>query len=171
MFLFSPIYFTDNVTKTLISFSAPLAQLPSWLCHQRQGYIHLSCSHCWYRESSPQPVYPEWCKISPKHTVWKIHISWIVWSVLWMWASFFAFFLCLVCLSLSLQNIYKEASRSGMAKGYELPYDTPAIKHAKQTSLNCSDVSETISLSCSHSPLLNREKTIYLINVFLLCFF
>lgn len=81
------------------------------------------------------------------------------------------FFFSVLYVFLSLQNIYKEASRSGMAKGYELPYDTPAIKHAKQTSLNCSDVSETISLSCSHSPLLNREKTIYLINVFLLCFF
>ncbi|XP_048095566.1 nebulin isoform X15 [Alosa alosa] len=37
-------------------------------------------------------------------------------------------------------NLYKEESKSAMAKGYELPYDTPAIKHAKATSLNCSDV-------------------------------
>ncbi|XP_031440949.1 nebulin isoform X4 [Clupea harengus] len=38
------------------------------------------------------------------------------------------------------ENAYKEESRSAMAKGYELPYDTPAIKQAKASSLNCSEV-------------------------------
>ncbi|XP_062390344.1 nebulin isoform X2 [Sardina pilchardus] len=37
-------------------------------------------------------------------------------------------------------NLYKEESKSGMAKGYQLPYDTPAIRQAKTTSINCSDV-------------------------------
>lgn len=49
------------------------------------------------------------------------------------------------------QNAYKEESRSAMAKGYELPYDTPAIKQAKASSLNCSEVSETTSVSFSLS--------------------
>lgn len=74
--------------------------------------------------------------------------------------------------SVHLQNIYKEANKMGMAKGYKLPYDTPAIKHAKQTSLNCSDVSETISLSCSLSPAHSSETNNSLLKMnFFLCFY
>ncbi|KAL2081211.1 hypothetical protein ACEWY4_023064 [Coilia grayii] len=37
-------------------------------------------------------------------------------------------------------NYYKEASKHGMAKGYMLPYDIPANKHARAVTTNCSEV-------------------------------